>query len=70
MAPLYDLSDRIAWEQACRIIGCSRSTFFRLVREGRITAYGGIDRNRFYLRSECRAYLEGRGKRKVGRTDR
>ena len=65
MAPLFDLSDRIAWDQACRIIGCSRSTFFRLVSQGHITAYGATDRNRFYLRSECRAYMQRRQRRKT-----
>lgn len=55
---LYDIEDRLNWEQASRILGVSKSAFFRLVSSGFIPAYGRRDRCRFYLRSDCRKYLE------------
>ena len=30
---LYDLSDRLNWQQACEILGCSKTHLYRLVRE-------------------------------------
>ncbi len=60
---LYDLADRINWEQACLVLACSKNTFYRLVKEGRIPAYGADGRCRFYLKSDCIRYLEGKKKR-------
>lgn len=54
---LYDLNDRLNWHQACIILGCSKSTFFRLVGKGTIPAYGAADRGRFFLKTDCMAYL-------------
>ena len=54
---LYDLADRLNWQQACTFLCVSKSAFFRLVRKGAIPAYG-LQRNRFYLKSELAAYLE------------
>ncbi len=54
---LYDLADRLNWQQACMFLGVSKSAFFRLVREGAFNAYGQ-QRNRFYLKSELQAHLE------------
>ena len=61
---LMDLDDRISWEQAVRILGVSKSSFFRLVKSGRIPGYGNEARCRFYLRSDCRAWLENRRAKK------
>lgn len=62
---LYDLSDRLNWHQACIILGCSKSTFFRLVNKGEIPAYGAAERGRFFLRTDCKAYLARKKKRKT-----
>lgn len=59
---LYDLRDRINWEQACRVLGVRKSTLFRWVNEGQITAYGLGERNRFFLRSECEALIARKAK--------
>ena len=65
---LYDLSDRLSYHQACVILGCSKSTFFRLVSQGEIPAYGASGRGRFFLMSDCKAYLERKrtGRKKMG----
>ena len=55
---MLELCDRISWKQASEILGCSKSSFFRLVQEGLIPAYGALDYGRFYLRSDCKAYLQ------------
>lgn len=54
---LYDLADRLNWQQACVFLGIKRSAFFKLVKQGRLKGYG-LQRNRFYLKSELQAYLE------------
>lgn len=61
---LYDLNDRINWRQACLILGCGKSTFFRMVREGVIPAYGLAERGRFFLKSDCMAYLSQKSRKK------
>lgn len=55
---LYDLCDRLNWVQACRFLQCSKSAFFRDVKRGLIPSYGVGTRNRFYLKSDLRRYLE------------
>lgn len=59
---LMDLSDRLNWEQACRVLGISKSTLFRLTRKGELTAYG-VYGSRFWLRSECFARLAEKKRR-------
>ena len=61
---LYDLRDRINWEQACCVLGVKKSTLFRWVNDGLITAYGAGERNRFFLRSECEALLARKAQEK------
>ncbi len=53
-----DLRDRLNWQQACTVLGCSKSTLYRLVAEGFIKTYGVGNRNRWYSRGECLAYIE------------
>ena len=57
---LYDLSDRLNWVQACRLMGISKSTLYRLIEAGRILSYGAGSRNRFFLRSELKEYMSKR----------
>ena len=58
---LYDLADRLNWQQAAKLLNVSRATFFRLVRKGKLQAYG-MERCRFYLKSELMAFLDWRRK--------
>ena len=37
---LYDLSDRLNWQQACEIVGCSQAPLYRLVTEKKIPVAG------------------------------
>lgn len=55
---LFDLDDRLSWRQAAEFLGVSKSAFFRLVEKGEIPAHGVTEIGRFYLKSECRAYLQ------------
>lgn len=55
---LFDLDDRLSWRQAAEFLGVSKSAFFRLVEKGEIPAHGVLEVGRFYLKSECRAYLQ------------
>ena len=45
---LYDLSDRLNWQQACEILGCSKAQLYRLVKEKKIPVYGTGKRYRWY----------------------
>lgn len=55
---LYDLCDRINWIQACRILGVSKSTLYRMVEAGIVRSYGVGARNRFFLKSELLSVLD------------
>ncbi|MFQ9491178.1 MAG: helix-turn-helix domain-containing protein [Bilophila wadsworthia] len=46
---LYDLSDRLNWQQACEILGCSKTHLYRLVRAGKVPIYGIGKRYRWFL---------------------
>ena len=59
----WDISDRINWEQACRVLGVSKSALYRYVRDGKLPAYGLGERNRFFLKSECMALLKEKQKK-------
>ena len=61
---LYDLADRLNWQQACTFLGVKRSAFFKIVQQGKVRAYG-LSRNRFYLKSELQAYLEQKMREKA-----
>ena len=56
---LYDLSDRLNWQQACEILGCSKSLLYRLVKEGNIPMYGVGKRFRCFSRADCEKLLHG-----------
>lgn len=55
---IYDLSERLNWKQACEVLGCGKSTLYRLVREGKLPARGVGKRGRWYLRSDCEKLLK------------
>lgn len=50
---LYDLTDRLNWEQACEVLGCSKAQLYRLVRAGKLRVYGTGKRYRWFLRTDC-----------------
>jgi len=54
---LYDLSDRLNWQQAVRFLGCSKTTFYQMIRDGRLKSYGAGTRCRFVLKSDCERLL-------------
>ena len=66
---LYDLTDRINWEQASKLLGVSKNTFFRLVADGKIPKYG-TENNGFYLRSEMLEYMRRSSKNRQERGKR
>lgn len=61
---LYDLADRLNWQQAAKLLNVSRATFFRLARKGEFNSYG-MERCRFYLKSEILACLERKMREKA-----
>lgn len=54
------LCDRLNWQQACALIGCSRAHFYRLVSGGQIPcAYRmGKRKGIRVLRKDVEAYLQ------------
>lgn len=50
---------RLNWQQACRLLGCSRAHFYRLVNSGELPAvrYGRV-RGIFVERSDCERYMK------------
>ena len=61
---LYDLADRLNWQQACEILGCSKAQGVRLgavqreLKEKKIPVYGTGKRYRWYLRTDLKLFLE------------
>lgn len=54
---IYDLSERLNWKQACEVLGCGKSTLYRLVREGKILSYGVGKRGLWFRRNDCEKIL-------------
>lgn len=54
----YDLSDRLNWRQACTILGCSKSTLYRMEHKGELTAGGVRARYRWFSKKECQELFE------------
>ena len=54
---LYDLSDRLNWQQDCEILGCSKTHLYRLVREGKVPIYGTGKRYRWFSRENLEHIL-------------
>lgn len=56
--PTFDeLPERLNWRQACGLLGCTKSTLYRMAREGVLPAYGVGRRCRWYLRRDCEKIL-------------
>lgn len=56
---VYDLADRLNWQQACEVLGCSKSLIYRLVKEGNIPMYGVGKLFRWFSRADCEKLLHG-----------
>lgn len=45
---------RLNWQQACQILGCGKTQFYRLVNAGRLTAYRVGHRGLWVYEADCR----------------
>lgn len=57
---LFDLSERLNWQQACEVLGCSKAHLYRMVRSGKLNMYGAGKRYRWFLKRELVSTLCGR----------
>lgn len=48
---------RINWRQACALLGCSRSHFYRLVNSGELPAFRVGRRGLWVYEADCRELL-------------
>lgn len=51
------MKERLNWREACEVLGCSKSTLYRLVANGQLRAFGVGSRGRWYSRRECEELL-------------
>ncbi len=51
------MKERLNWREACEVLGCSKSTLYRLVANGQLRAFGVGSRGRWYSRTECELLL-------------
>lgn len=47
---------RLNWRQACEVLGCGKTRFYRLIEEGRLPAYRleGGKRDLWVYEADCR----------------
>lgn len=55
------MKERLNWREACEVLGCSKSTLYRLVANGQLRAFGVGSRGRWYSRTECERFVLERG---------
>lgn len=55
------MKERLNWREACEVLGCSKSTLYRLVANGQLRAFGVGSRGRWYSRTECERFMLERG---------
>lgn len=63
---MFDASDtsakgkRLNWRQACEIMGCGKTRFYRLVRSGALVAYNlqGAQRGLWVYEHDCRELVQ------------
>lgn len=65
------MSENLNWQQACRLLECSKSHFYNLVNSGEIPAqrFGKI-RGIRVRKSDCQEYLEKSQKKLPENTDK
>ena len=51
------MKERLNWCEACEVLGCSKSTLYRLVANGQLRAFGVGSRGRWYSRTECERFV-------------
>ena len=51
------MQERLNWREACEVLGCSKSTLYRLVANGQLRAFGVGSRGRWYSRTECERFV-------------
>ncbi|WP_308598390.1 helix-turn-helix domain-containing protein [uncultured Desulfovibrio sp.] len=51
------MKERLNWREACEVLGCSKSTLYRLVANGQLRAFGVGSRGRWYSRTECQHFV-------------
>ncbi|HIW77690.1 MAG TPA: helix-turn-helix domain-containing protein [Candidatus Bilophila faecipullorum] len=56
---LYDLADRLNWQQACDVLGCGKTHLYSLVRRGKLRMYGTGRRYRWFSRMDLEEILKG-----------
>ena len=56
------MKERLNWREACEVLGCSKSTLYRLVANGQLRAFGVGSRGRWYSRTECERFVLDRCK--------
>ncbi len=61
------MKERLNWREACEVLGCSKSTLYRLVANGQLRAFGVGSRGRWYSRTECERFVLDRCKSVGGR---
>lgn len=49
--------NRLNWQQACAILGCSKAKFYRLVKRGELMAYKVGKRGLWVKREDCEKLL-------------
>ena len=45
---------RLNWQRACQVLGCSKTQFYRLVNKGRLAAYRVGQRGLWVYEADCR----------------
>ncbi|MDR2891611.1 MAG: excisionase family DNA-binding protein [Deltaproteobacteria bacterium] len=51
---------RLNWQQACQLLGCSKTHFYRLVNSGELQSERfGVIKGVTVKESDCKAYLNG-----------
>lgn len=49
---------RLNWKQACEILGCSKSQFYRLINRGQLRGFRIGKRNLWVYEKDCLKFLE------------
>lgn len=50
---MSDEGERLSWRQACRLLGCGKTHFYKLVNSGVLPAYRQGSRGLWAYRTDC-----------------
>lgn len=56
--PVYDLSERLNWKQACTVLGCGKTKFYELIHSGALAAHRVGKKGLWVSRAECEKLLK------------